>query len=198
MNTSKLLFELPQLHQYAAAYSYENHFSKSEIDQLNQAWEANNQETATVTGGNETVNSGIRRSSVVTIAPNQQELSWFYKKLSDLVLKCNQECYGFDLHGIYEPIQIIGYETGDFFEWHADYGNGYSSNRKLSVSVQISSPDQYEGGELQFMVNKQVISVPKTEGTVVIFPSYIMHRVNKITKGERRSVVCWISGPPFK
>ena len=72
-----------------------------------------------------------------------------------------------------------------------------SSTRKLSVSIQLTDPEEYEGGELNFFINKDVIEAPKTKGTVIIFPSFFMHKVKMVTKGVRKSLVIWIHGPVF-
>jgi PKHD-type hydroxylase len=64
------------------------------------------------------------------------------------------------------------------------------------MSVQLSEPDEYEGGELEFLNFEQPI--PKDIGSLIVFPSYLVHRVNPVTRGLRRSMVSWISGPPFR
>jgi PKHD-type hydroxylase len=79
-----------------------------------------------------------------------------------------------------------------------DFGTGELSNRKLSITVQLSDPDEYEGGELQFMVNQNIFTAPKDKGTAIIFPSFALHRVTPITKGSRKSIVGWISGAPYR
>lgn len=79
-----------------------------------------------------------------------------------------------------------------------DFGAGEISHRKLSISVQLSGSEEYEGGDLQFMINQNTVSVPRTKGTVVIFPSFILHRVTPITQGLRQSVVAWLAGPPYR
>ena len=62
--------------------------------------------------------------------------------------------------------------------------------------MQLSDPDEYE--DLQFMINQNIVNASKEKGTIVVFPSFIMHRVTPITKGTRQSIVGWVSGPPFK
>jgi PKHD-type hydroxylase len=79
-----------------------------------------------------------------------------------------------------------------------DFGSGDISNRKLSITVQLSDPSEYEGGELQFMINQHIITAPKEKGTAIIFPSFALHRVTPVTKGARKSIVGWIGGPPYK
>ena len=72
------------------------------------------------------------------------------------------------------------------------------SRRKISITVQLSDPSEYEGGDLQIKINAGQSDTPKGLGNVVIFPSYLLHRVTPVTKGLRRSLVLWITGPAFK
>ncbi|MFT7073376.1 MAG: PKHD-type hydroxylase [Patiriisocius sp.] len=66
------------------------------------------------------------------------------------------------------------------------------------MTIQLSDPNDYEGGDLRFMINKEIVNAPKEKGTIIIFPSFIMHRVTPITKGTRQSIVGWVSGPPYR
>jgi len=68
----------------------------------------------------------------------------------------------------------------------------------LSLTIQLSSPDDYEGGELALQFKKDAEIMPKELGKMVIFPSYILHEVRPVTKGTRYSLVAWITGKPFK
>jgi PKHD-type hydroxylase len=71
-------------------------------------------------------------------------------------------------------------------------------NRKLSIVVQLSSPDDYEGGELKLHNFHEPTAINKEKGLVVTFPSYTLHEVAPVTKGERYTLVAWVHGPPFK
>jgi PKHD-type hydroxylase len=93
---------------------------------------------------------------------------------------------------------LAKYVEGDFFDWHLDFGPGESSKRKLSMTIQLSDPSEYEGGDLQFMINQNIVSASREKGIIVIFPSFILHRVTPITKGTRQSIVGWVSGPPYR
>ena len=71
-------------------------------------------------------------------------------------------------------------------------------NRKLSIVVQLSSPEEYEGGELKLYNSHEAITIKKEKGLVVSFPSYTLHEVTPVTKGERYSLVAWVHGPSFR
>ena len=71
--------------------------------------------------------------------------------------------------------------------------------RKLSFSLQLSDPDDYEGGNFQMIDNGDGLFVaPRTKGALIIFDSRTKHRVCKVKKGTRRSLVGWVMGPRFK
>ena len=76
-------------------------------------------------------------------------------------------------------------------------GPDETSSRKISIVVQLSDPLEYEGGELQISDGGTNRVCEKTKGTIIIFPSYLLHRVTPVTKGTRRSLVLWVTGPPF-
>jgi PKHD-type hydroxylase len=136
----------------------------------------------------------IRRSTIRWMAPSTS-CQWIYQKLWSAVEEVNQ-CFQFDIYDIRE-VQIARYIPGDFYDWHLDIGRNKTSTRKLSLSVQLSDPSSYEGGELVLRDFDDEEPV-KEIGTVFVFPSYISHRVNRILTGERWSLVAWVHGPPFR
>jgi len=70
--------------------------------------------------------------------------------------------------------------------------------RKLSLSVQLSDPAQYEGCDLEFHGGNRTETAPRDRGAVIAFPSYVLHRVTPCTKGTRKALVAWTTGPQFK
>ena len=175
---------------------YEDLFLPHEINQILGLWQENDTFQAELSGG-EVHKDDLRKSSVMGI-DNEPQNSWLYQKLASIAVSANNEKYWFDLLGFHEELQLARYVEGDFFEWHLDFGPGEPSSRKLSMSIQLSDPDEYEGGDLQFMVNQNIITAPRKKGTIIVFPSFIIHRVTPITKGTRQSIVGWVTGPPFR
>jgi PKHD-type hydroxylase len=146
-------------------------------------------------------NTEVRKSQVYWI-PKTEQWGDLYQKIMELVGKCNKEFYNFDISSLTENLQYTEYHQ-DYqgrYDWHFDVGEGaLNCGRKLSVSIQLSDPSEYEGGELQFSLDGDKICVAeKDQGTMMIFPSYLRHRVTPVTKGIRRSLVTWITGPPFR
>jgi PKHD-type hydroxylase len=97
--------------------------------------------------------------------------------------------------GFFEGAQVYYYPTGGFLDWHMDIGKGFMSTRKLGITLQLSEESEYDGGDLEFMTSEKA---PRARGAVVIFPTYMMHRVSKVTRGERYSLVSWAHGPPYR
>jgi len=189
-------FGLPLKNNFVEFAYYQGLFLPHEINKILEFWDDDKTFKAEVSG-EELHKDELRKSSVMGI-DNEPENGWLYQKLASIAVAANNERYWFDLLGFHEKLQLAHYGEGDFFDWHLDFGPGVNSARKLSISIQLSDSEEYEGGDLQFMVNQNIISAPRTKGTVVIFPSFIIHRVTPITKGTRQSIVGWVTGPPFR
>jgi len=144
--------------------------------------------------GKNAVNDDIRQSNITFLHPSE-DTRWIFEKVMATVNAANQY-YKYDIVGI-EPMQIAKYSGGGFYDWHMDVGKGVTSRRKLSVSVELSSPDEYKGGAL-FFKNQDGFKQIKDIGSATIFPSYLMHRVTPVTEGVRWSLVAWVFGKPFR
>lgn len=191
-------FALPQKPYFVEYLSYDTLFLPHELDRIEARWNAGTSETATVAGSAEQkADESLRKSSLVFLPPDP-ESHWIFSKLEMVAQQSNYERFGFDVTGFHELLQLAEYGEGDFFTWHMDFGPGMISHRKLSLTVQLSEADAYEGGDLQFMINDRIETAPRTRGSVVIFPSFVMHRVTPVTAGIRRSIVGWVSGPPYR
>lgn len=90
-----------------------------------------------------------------------------------------------------EPIQLAEYGEGGAYGWHLDIGPGTAAVRKLSISVQLSSPDDYDGGDLEIWGAQ---AIDRNQGTAIVFPSFMLHRVRPVIRGMRRSLVGWAVG----
>lgn len=174
-----------------------NLFTAAEVDKIRALWDDKYVQEAKVNNaGNELSRDDLRRSRIMFIEPGGND--WIYDKLAQACIQVNTNRFKFDITGFQTQLQLAIYGADDFFEWHMDYGAGDISDRKLSITVQLSDPEEYEGGDLQFMINHNAKSAPKTKGTAIVFPSYQMHRVLPVTSGNRMSIVGWIGGPPYR
>jgi PKHD-type hydroxylase len=155
-----------------------------------------------------------RRSDLVWLSD-----TWIYKELHPFVQEANKQAgwnYAWDRS---EACQFTKYKEGQYYDWHCDsWDKGYKKPghpedgkiRKLSMTCQLTDGSEYSGGELEFdfrnyeppyrdesiHLRKATEILPK--GSIIIFPSFLWHRVKPITKGTRYSLVVWHLGYPFK
>ena len=142
---------------------------------------------------------------------------WVLKHILPYIHSANKSSgWNFDWDST-EDCQFTKYKKGQFYDWHQDSFNGaynkpdniklHNKIRKLSVTCSLSNPDTYKGGELEFYqgdpVNskkKNVIKVSEIvkQGSIIVFPSFMWHRVKPIIKGTRYSLVIWNLGKEFK
>jgi len=144
---------------------------------------------------------------------------WIYRELHPYVHKANEMAgWNFDWERS-ESCQFTKYKLNQYYDWHTDGWNkpynkpntlSHGKVRKLSMTCQLTDGSEYEGGELEFDFRnydpnmrdeskhvKQVKQIlPK--GSIVVFPSFVWHRVKPITKGTRYSLVMWSLGYPYK
>ena len=121
-------------------------------------------------------------------------------QLQNLIKEANDTLWDFDITMMREEAQYTEYyEGGGHYGWHMDTGSGILSQRKISITVQLSDPEEYEGGDLELWFGgDEPIQAPKGKGIGVIFPSYMMHRVTPVTKGTRKSLVLWVGGSHYR
>ena len=176
---------------------WEGAFTENELDWLQQKAKAADKNAQVGGVGNGGVNPNVRRSQVSWLE-NNSDTTWVFKKLADVVSKMNAEHFRFELTGFGEPLQLTNYDQSEngMYGWHLDYGGGVS--RKVSMTLQLTDPAEYEGGNLQMMTSGEPANVRKQRGLIAVFPSYVLHQVTPVTQGSRQSLVAWISGPAFK
>ena len=148
--------------------------------------------------GNDEIVESVRKSKIKWLYPNDDS-QWLYDKIINMVVEANKTMWNFNLYSVIDSIQYTVYsEGGGHYDWHMDIGPGSISHRKVSVTIQLSDPSEYEGGDLELWYGGGIIQIPKNKGLTVIFPSFSMHRVTPITKGTRKSLVLWLGGEHYK
>ena len=143
------------------------------------------------------INKDIRDSKVSWIYPNDNT-HWIFERVTAAIKYLNNNFFKFDLFGLAEGFQFTEYAApGNFYGMHIDK-IFLGAVRKLSITIQLSDPNDYVGGELAIMLDKDPIILPKEYGKLVCFPSYVLHEVRPVTEGTRYSLVAWVTGKPFK
>lgn len=147
--------------------------------------------------GMEEPNDYIRDSQIAWIYPSD-ETEFIFRRVTDILVSLNKQFFNFDLFGLAEGFQFTRYDApGGFYGMHMDKRlNG--ATRKLSATIQLSSDEDYEGGELVLQMGKDPEVMSTAQGKLITFPGYILHEVKPVTKGTRYSLVAWATGAPFK
>ena len=157
----------------------------------------------------ETASVGMGNPDGSGVAPEQRitTISWIpfkdmpemYRDIERTMLQANNNHFGFEGMRLTEVAQFTHYLTGGFYEWHMDNdiaGKHQPPVRKISMTLLLSDPSTFEGGELEFMSKGKTAKLK--QGQAIFFASWLQHRVKPVTRGERKSLVMWFGGPSFK
>lgn len=149
----------------------------------------------------------FRKSKVSFINPNEK-VEWIFEKINNAVEVVNENFFNYDLNG-YENIQYAEYHAEQLgkYDFHMDMHTSPTielnqlNTRKLSVGMVLNEPGiDFEGGD--FLMNssreKSAFKIDMPKGRLIFFPSFLLHAVTPVTKGIRKSLVCWVSGPKFR
>jgi PKHD-type hydroxylase len=183
-------FQLDQVNLYAF---WNNAFSKEECQTI-----INIAKDKGLVKGETKGESDVRDSKISWLYPIDG-IDWVFRKVTNITLNLNERFFKFDLFGLDEGFQFTNYvaPSGKYGK-HVDRSMNMPV-RKLSISIQLTNHEEYEGGELiLYDGGEEGITMHKTQGTLVIFPSYVLHEVMPVTKGERNSLVTWVTGNQFK
>lgn len=140
------------------------------------------------------VDREIRRATSRVIEPWPAH-TWIFERVKALLESLNRQFYQFALSEM-SPLQVLEYTSAGFYDWHTDLGEGEISTRKLSLVVFLSARADYAGGRLQIERPEPVLA--QEQGTAVVFPAYMLHRVEPVTDGSRWTLVAWAHGDAFR
>lgn len=143
----------------------------------------------------------IRDASVAFLPPTH----WSAELLHHAAAKANEEGrWNYELLGP-EAVQHTRYGPQQHYGWHVDAFGDQDAVRKLSITLQLSHADAYTGGELEFLrfgvATPEVWGLPeaaRARGSLIVFPSFLVHRVTAVQRGRRDALVAWIRGPRFR
>lgn len=186
---------------------WDNGFSEEEIDQLNNLEKTLSFEQSKIFGqGGLSENNDIRRSKINFFVKNN-ETAWIFDRFNNIIKSINDNFYGFDLNG-YDKIQYTVYnsENEGTYDWHMDTFLGKNINetedtRKLTLILMMTEKGiDFVGGDLQMNMGTEenALTVPMHKGRIVVFPSFLIHKVTPVLRGIRKSLVIWVEGPKFK
>jgi PKHD-type hydroxylase len=141
-----------------------------------------------------------RKSKLKWIEDSIPQHKYLFEYLSNRINIANKNHFNLDIIGSNDNIQYTEYnsEVKGHYDWHLDISGDSNVLRKLSIIIQLSSPDEYEGGDLEIHIGSTPLKVPKQKGSIIVFPSFLLHRVTPVTKGIRKSLVWWVGGSQFR
>lgn len=188
-------------HTYGWAY-WDGAFTDQDLQNVITQCEAKEKTSGTTIGSKDAEESRQFRISNVSFHTRDNNTEWFFDKLNGVISALNERFYNYNLNG-YADFQYTTYDAAEQgrYDWHMDMTHGKNfqvPSRKLSVVMPLN--DDFEGGEFQINTSGEdkAETLPMRKGRVIVFPSYIMHRVTPVTKGIRRSIVVWVVGPKFQ
>lgn len=149
------------------------------------------------------------RNSEVNFFHRNEETFWIFDRFNETIDKINKEYFQFDLYG-YESIQYTTYDGSEkgHYDWHMDSfidgeiprDMGGSDTRKLTVVMLLNDRNNFTGGEFQLNMGKEINAetINFERGMLIVFPSFLIHRVTPVLSGIRKSMVIWVEGPKFR
>ena len=156
---------------------------------------------------NASVGSGYKDGGVIDTKTRTSHISWIpfskmpemYKQIEKTMKQTNINHFGFEGMQITEMAQYTEYPEGGFYDWHVDNDVNMQHEppvRKISMTCLLSPENEFEGGDLELMSKGKVAKIK--QGHAVFFASFIRHRVTPVIRGNRKSLVMWFGGTPFK
>jgi 2-oxoglutarate-Fe(II)-dependent oxygenase superfamily protein len=121
---------------------------------------------------------------------------WLFARIEEYGLAYARR-HRIDVEGLDGPLQYTEYGPEAEFDWHIDTGTASTLHRKVTVSVQLSSAAEYDGGQLEFVGEYREL-LSKGQGNATAFSAALGHRVRRVTRGTRRVLVGWMHGPPYR
>ena len=177
--------------------------SQEDLDKIEDNASNIEAEESTVSSDNQ--KSDYRTCEIKWFHPNEST-EWLFQKMTGLLQEMNGMHYLFNLSS-WEPFQHTTYHghNGGEFKAHLDEAKVFNQSnniRKLSYSIMLNDPSEYEGGDLKIWYGKMdeegkpALKIENLKvGSLVAFPSFLLHEVTPVTEGTRKSLVCWTRGP---
>ncbi len=194
-----MIIKMPRWQSYMAT-TVKPIFTPQQCEMVIQAGHKQKPEVAQV-GMNNPKGGGVntkKRTTTISWIPFK-EMPEMYSQIEATMQATNLNHFGFENMKITEPAQFTEYPKGGFYDWHMDLdinGSHEPPVRKISMTILLSDPSTFKGGQLEFMEKNKVPDLK--QGQAIFFASFIRHRVAPVTKGMRRSLVMWFGGTPFK
>lgn len=185
---------------------FKNHFSPDDCQKITELCSALPQKKAEIgVDGDIGLDADQRRSLISFMDVNDPNLSPLFDEMWKLALVANRQYFDFHISKL-DYMQFAEYDElyrGEY-KSHRDVfwiNNDDYYDRKLSAVIQLTNPSEYEGGDLELLelqLNAPDKEEIRQQGSVIFFPSFLLHRANQVTKGKRHSIAAWFYGPKWR
>jgi len=204
-----MIENLTQKKNFKFVVHKDDFLTEKRCDELMDMFSKSEQYKATVAGtykgsGSDVVNENVRKVQEVRFSEDIV-LSDGFNLNKNLTMACemaNTLFFNFDTSNQLSNIRMLRYEDTGKYDWHLDIGNEETSVRKITAIVQLSNESDYEGGNFEFSMTdetgKDTAVGSRKKGSLILFPSYLGHRVSPLTSGVRYSILTWMLGNAFK
>ena len=177
-------------------------FTPEQCQMIINAGRAETKQNASVGNDKEGIKGGVidtkTRTSHISWIPFKK-MGDMYKDIERIMKTTNGNHFGFDGMTITEMAQYTEYPEGGFYDWHVDNEVNFAHEppvRKISMTLLLSPESEFEGGDLELMKEGKIAKLK--QGQAIFFASFIRHRVKPVIRGNRKSLVMWFGGTPFK
>tara|TARA_R100001443_G_scaffold73688_1_gene81583 strand:- start:698 stop:1312 length:615 start_codon:yes stop_codon:yes gene_type:complete len=204
-----MIENLTQKKNFKFVVHKDDFLTEKRCDELIDMFSKSEQYKATVAGtykgnGSDVVNENVRKVQEVRFSEDIV-LSDGFNLNKNLTMACemaNTLFFNFDTSNQLSNIRMLRYEDTGKYDWHLDIGNEETSVRKITAIVQLSDENDYEGGNFEFSMTdetgKDTAVGSRKKGSLILFPSYLGHRVSPLMSGVRYSILTWMLGNAFK
>tara|TARA_Y100001973_G_C5161146_1_gene313583 strand:+ start:147 stop:761 length:615 start_codon:yes stop_codon:yes gene_type:complete len=204
-----MIESLTQKKNFKFVVHKDDFLTEKRCDELLNMFDDSKKYKATVAGtykgnGSDVVNENVRKVQEVRFSEDII-LSDGFNLNKNLKMACemaNRIFFNFDISNELSNIRMLRYKDTGKYDWHLDIGNEETSVRKITAIVQLSDENDYEGGNFEFSMTdetgKDTAVGSRKRGSLILFPSYLGHRVSPLTSGVRSSILTWMLGNAFK
>ena len=185
----------------------ENFLSGDECDRIIEELDTEDLEDGQLVGDYEEgiINRNVRRTLNKDIIFDRYKKPFddtnLFNRVESALKIANIQYFNYDVEGI-DKLRFLKYGIGGRYEWHTDYGRHECSMRKLTGIIQLSDSNDYEGGDFEFGLTDTegsgLLKGNRNKGCLLVFPSFLSHRVAPLTKGKRYSIITWLEGDTFR
>ena len=204
-----MIESLTQKKNFKFVVHKDDFLTEKRCDELLNMFDDSKKYKATVAGtykgnGSDVVNENVRKVQEARFSEDII-LSDGFNLNKNLKMACemaNRIFFNFDISNELSNIRMLRYKDTGKYDWHLDIGNEETSVRKITAIVQLSDENDYEGGNFEFSMTdetgKDTAVGSRKRGSLILFPSYLGHRVSPLTSGVRSSILTWMLGNAFK